>query len=231
MTFDTPNIIEKKDSINFEANIRFLNETSVTNRDMKILEIGSGQGRLLNYFYRKRYDIRGVEISETLIDGGRKLYGELPLKLVTSEILPFDNHYFDIIMSFDVFEHIPDTPKHLKEVNRVLKNEGFYLLATPNKWTSMFFEIIRFKSFTKSREFHCSLHNYWEIRKRFAQNGFVIAFYDIPVVNEFFIRKVKLYLGKIGVTLLKNINIDKMPLCLRTNFFIKAEKVKNIKYN
>lgn len=58
------NVIEsfdqRKEFWNIEANIRFLNETGLINRKTKILEIGSANGSLLNYYHKRVYDIRGV---------------------------------------------------------------------------------------------------------------------------------------------------------------------------
>jgi SAM-dependent methyltransferase len=216
----------RNDFGNFEANIRFLNQTAPISRQTKILEIGSGKGHLLDYFYRQGHDIRGIEINERIVEESKKLYSNLPLTLVSSEILPFDENSFDLVMSFDVFEHIPNTDRHLREVNRVLKEEGFYLLQTPNKWTNIIFETIRWKSFVKWREDHCSLHSYWEIKKRFDENGFEIKFHDIPIINKFFKHKVKTYLGEFGVFLLKIINLDKLPHYIKTNFYIKAKKAR-----
>lgn len=219
---------QRDDFGNFEANIGFLHEAKVIVKSSKILEIGCGKGRLLNYFYRKAYDITGIEKNESLVAECKKLYGNLPLASVGSEVLPFNSSSFDVVISFDVFEHIPNSDKHLKEVNRVLRNGGYYLLQTPNKLTNVVFETIRWRSFTKWRAVHCALHTYWEIRKRFEKNGFGISFYDYPIVNAFFKQKLNYYLGKLGLTLLSVINPDRLPCFLKTNFYIKALKIRNI---
>lgn len=45
--------------------------------------------------------------------------------------LSFTDNSFDIIVSNDVFEHIPDIKKALKEAYRVLKNNGKLLVSIP----------------------------------------------------------------------------------------------------
>lgn len=221
------NFDQRKEFGNIDSNLRFLQETNQISYQTKILEIGSGNGSLLNYLYRRGYDILGIEINESRLEESKNIYGDLPLNIVKSEKLPFPDNYFDVVISFDVFEHILDSDKHLQEVRRVLKNKGFYLLQTPNKWTNVIFETIRWKSFTKWQKEHCSLHNYWEIISRFNKNGFEVVFYDIPVVNDFFILKINTYLGKLGVYLLKIINPDRLPIFLKTNFYLKASKNKS----
>lgn len=208
----------------FNANVRFVEKTGALGRGAKILEIGSGKGRLLNHFLGLGYDIRGVEINREYIAASRELFGQLPLTPVDSERLPADDESLDVVMSFDVFEHIPDTDGHLREVTRVLKPGGAYLLQTPNKWTNTVFETVRWKSFTAWRTQHCSLHSFRELRRRFEQHGFGVTFHDIPLVDDFFRFKVEAYLGKAGLLLIKAINPDNLPLPLRTNFFVAARK-------
>lgn len=210
---------------NLESNLLFLEKAGLVNENVEILEIGSGVGSLLSYYVGKGYNIQGVEISRKLIDRSKTVFGELPLHHVDSEILPFDDGSFDIVLSFDVFEHIPDSDSHLSEVRRVLRNNGYYLLQTPNKLTNTVFETIRWKSLTSWREDHCSLHTYWALSDRFRKNGFDVEFYRIPVVTDFFIEKVRRHLGAFGVLLIKLVNPDTLPLMLRTNFYVVARKM------
>jgi SAM-dependent methyltransferase len=211
---------------NFDSNLEFLKKTGLLNKNKKILEIGSGTGRMLSHFIREGYTIKGLEKKETVIEKSKILYGDLPIQKVNSEILPFPDNSFDIVISFDVFEHIPDSDNHLKEVSRVLASDGYYLLQTPNKYTNSIFETIRWKSFTKWKSDHCSLHSYNQIVKRFNNCGFSVEFIKIPIVNEFFKRKIKRYLGNFGLLLIKIINPDKLPANLQTNFYVVAKKNK-----
>ncbi len=218
---------QRKNYGNFESNLIFLNNLKLFNKDAKILEIGTGRGALLHHLYSQGFNIQGIEINKELIDEAFRLYGKLPIKLMSGDAMEFEDSSFDIVISFDVFEHIKDSDKHLKEIRRVLKPNGYYLLQTPNKWTNTIFETIRWKSFTKWRKDHCSLHNYWQIIERFHKNGFEVEFYKIPVITDFFKLKIKAFLGKIGLMLLKTINPDKFLHPLRTNFYIKAIKTKS----
>ena len=209
---------------NLESNLRFLRETGILSKEKKILEIGSGTGGLLSYLYERGYDVIGIEIHKKRLEKSRDIYGNLPIRLVENEILPFQDNTFDLVISFDVFEHIPDSNKHLSEVHRVLKKAGYYLLQTPNKITNSVFETIRWKSFTRWKGDHCSLHTYWGVIDRFRKNGFDVEFYDIPVVNDFFRAKIERFLGGFGLFLIKILNPDKLPMSLRTNFYVVASR-------
>jgi SAM-dependent methyltransferase len=221
MTFEEPNEFG-----NFEVNISFLKQASTVDRKAEILEIGSGKGSLVNYLLERGYHIKGIEIDDEKLAHGKRLYGQLPVCKMSGDAIGFRDRTFDMVLSFDVLEHIPDVDKHLQEVRRVLKPNGWYLLQTPNKWTNAVFETIRWKSFSKWKLYphHCSLHNYWQLKQRFKDNGFEIEIYNMPVVTDFFKSKMESSLGSAGLLLIRVINPDKLPLPLKTNFYVKAQK-------
>ena len=49
--------------------------------------------------------------------------------------LRFKNNIFDVIISFDVLEHLDsaDQEKFLSEINRVIKSNGTLYVGSPNK--------------------------------------------------------------------------------------------------
>ena len=210
---------------NLEANLRFIDATGVLGPGVRALEIGSGTGTLLRRLLDRGYAVQGVDVSEALIAEGRRWHTDLPLQQVTGTALPFADRTFDIVMSFDVLEHIPDTDAHLREVRRVLKPRGTYLIQTPNKWTNVVFETIRWRSFTRFRQDHCSLHSLSQLRKRLTTHGFQVKTYDVSVVNDFFRGKVRQYLGWPGLAALAVVNPDRLPLALRTNLYVTATRI------
>lgn len=210
---------------NFSANLLFLSRTGVLDRrGDRILEIGSGHGRMLHHLLSRGFDVRGVELSPSRIAEGRRLYGDLPYTLVTGPELPFEDASFDAVLSFDVFEHIPNIDHHLREVSRVLRPHGRYLLQTPNKWINIPFEIIRFRSLTRWRSFHCSLHTRGQIVRRFDAHGFNVRLHRVQVVNDFFAGKVKHHLGTAGLVLLRVCNPDKLPAAVSPALYVEAQK-------
>ncbi len=104
-----------------------------SNSKLKILDIGGGTGvrskPLLNEL-RKRNDIEywGIDISRkletSLIYDRKKIFNlEKEIKL---------NTQFDIILCFEVVEHILNTDIFMKNLQNLLKKEGILLISTPN---------------------------------------------------------------------------------------------------
>lgn len=58
-----------------------------------------------------------------------KYYGQLRHEDITQ--LSFNNNSLDIVLTFDVLEHVPDTEKSLAEFIRCLKPGGFMIISAP----------------------------------------------------------------------------------------------------
>jgi len=207
---------------NLEANLRFVDQTGVVRPGVRLLEIGSGTGAMLHALLERGAVARGVELRQDLIDEAHRHFGDLPIARVSGTTLPHADASFDVVASFDVLEHIPDTDAHLREVSRVLKPGGWYLIQTPNKYTNVVFETIRWRSFTRFREDHCSLHSMRELTERLHRHGFEPNACDVPVVNDFFRQKVRTYAGWPGTLALAIVNPDRLPLSWRTNLYVAA---------
>ena len=109
---------------NLDANVRFLEGSGLLRPGLRVLEIGCGTGTLLQRLHARGLDIVGVETSAARIEESRRTYDALPIHQISGAALPFPSEHFDIVLSFDVFEHIPDSDAHLTEVSRVLKPGG-----------------------------------------------------------------------------------------------------------
>ncbi len=214
----------KIDRSNFDANVQFLEGTGLFNENIKILEIGCGAGRLTNYLTQKRFNTIGIDISSALITEGCIHYPDAIIFIASGGDMPIKDLTFDIVLSFDVLEHIPDVDTHINEVRRILKPGGFYLLQTPNKLTNVPFEIIKNNSFTRYKKYHCSLQTYWSLKKLLISHGFEVKFKKIPVMNDFIYQKIEKVFGRAGSFLLKLVNPDRLPMPIRTNFYVCGRK-------
>jgi SAM-dependent methyltransferase len=212
---------------NLEADLMFLERTRLTSQPREILEIGCGKGTLLRQLTEWGHVAVGIDIEAGLL---RDHSRDLAVCAASGIALPFGSNTFDVVLSFDVFEHMADSDRHLDEVARVLRPRGRYVLQTPNKWTNSIIEPIKFAERGGIRTafdcfkppFHCALHNYWQLRSRLHKHGFAPEFHDIPALTGWFRAKVRETLGPPGTWALALVNPDRFPLPFRTNFFVEA---------
>jgi len=208
---------------NLRTNLDFLSQTNLLKPNDRILEIGCGIGSIVSELNRQGYDITGTDISGKAIDYGLKKYGDIKLQVQPAEELQFEDQTFDVVLSFDLFEHIAELDRHISEVYRVLKEDGFYLLQTPNKYSNVIFETLYHKSL-KWRRAHPSLHTPRQLKRRLAKHGLQTQFVKMNPVNEFILNKLRKKLGPIS-GIFKHINFCRLPLLLQTNLYVIARKM------
>ena len=214
----------KEQGGNLRTNLEFLSQTDLLRPGDKILEIGCGIGSLVFELSRKGYDIIGIDLSREVIEYGRKKYGDIRLEVQAAEELPYDDESFDVVLSFDLLEHIAQVDRHISEVRRVLRGDGLYLFQTPNKYSNAIFETLYHRTL-KWRWAHPSLHTPGQLRRRLSRNGFQIQFVKMSPINEFTLEKLK-KLGPIA-HVVKHLNFRRLPLALQTNLYVVARKTRN----
>jgi SAM-dependent methyltransferase len=95
----------------------------------RVLEVGCGQGTLINHLSQFGAEVVGLDMSEASLrraaEGVREL-GNHSVRLLQAdaEKLPFGEGSFDAVVSFGVLHHTPDTDGAVQEVRRVLKPGG-----------------------------------------------------------------------------------------------------------
>ena len=94
-----------------------------------VLEIGVGMGAdHLEWAKSAPRSLTGVDLTERAVDHTRRrlsLYGFAPeVRTADAERLPFADGSFDLVYSWGVLHHTPDTPRAIDEVWRVLRPGG-----------------------------------------------------------------------------------------------------------
>lgn len=105
----------------------------------KILDFGCGNGSLVDYLRKSGLQSFGCDIYED--EAQNPEYIRLIKHLDKSDnrisekyTIPFDDNSFDIIVTYQVFEHIMDFDLVLAELRRVLKPGGFCLHIFPGRY-------------------------------------------------------------------------------------------------
>jgi ubiquinone/menaquinone biosynthesis C-methylase UbiE len=108
---------------------------AIAGKTGKLLEIGCGAGRYTRAFmhYRPDLQIYGCDISHTALKEARTAdpTGRIEYALGDALNLPYQDNSFDIVVLFDVFEHVTDVGRAADEVARVLKPDGLFHCFVP----------------------------------------------------------------------------------------------------
>ncbi len=206
---------------NLQINLDFLQQTGLIRDGLACLELGCGIGNIAAFLQEQGVSMIASDISQTAIDHAQKAHPEIDFRQHSAESLPYEDQCFDLVMSFDVLEHLSDVEQHLCEVRRVLKPGGSYLLQTPNKLSNSVFETLKCRSMAW-KKYHPSLHFYGQLRRRFRRNGFSFQCIKMNTMNEFAIQKIK----RVGLPggLFSWIDFRHLPYWLQTNFYVSAQR-------
>ena len=98
------------------------------------LEVGCGAGDLCATLHSMGYRVKGIDSSESAIQLCRKLHKNIcqdeAVKFSCESIDDVDGT-FDIVLMFEVLEHIEDDRATLSRVRELLKPSGHVLLSVP----------------------------------------------------------------------------------------------------
>lgn len=110
--------------------------------DMRVLEIGCGIGRLLQYMALIFEEVHGIDVSAEMIEEGRRYLARHPNAHLEvgdgASLAPYPDAHFDLVYSYVVFQHIPDKAvieSYVTEARRVLRPGGlFKYLVKTESW-------------------------------------------------------------------------------------------------
>lgn len=115
----------------------------------KVLEVGCGIGTDFLQFARAGADLYGIDLSRRsieLVERRLKLYG-LKGRVLNgdAENLPFKDNTFDLVYSWGVIHHTPDTQKAIDEIHRTLKPGGKAIVMVYHKFSLLVLRILLLK--------------------------------------------------------------------------------------
>ena len=103
----------------------------------KILDVGCGNGRLLEILKDKKVNYTGVDVSEKLLEIAKKKYPQNEFLVANNLNLPFLDNNFDKVFSVAVLHTIPSEDlrkKAISELKRVLKPGGLLFITVWDIW-------------------------------------------------------------------------------------------------
>jgi ubiquinone/menaquinone biosynthesis C-methylase UbiE len=127
--------LQQRQDFEGQARMRYAMEPHIadfanfkSSRGMKVLEIGVGMGADYLEWLKAGARATGVDLSSASIEQARLRCGlagyGADLRLADAENLPFPADSFDVVYSYGVMHHSPDTGRCIREATRVLKPGG-----------------------------------------------------------------------------------------------------------
>lgn len=159
-----------------------------------ILEAGVGQGVVLKKIAERGgsriKSLIGLDLSTRLLEMAKMIIPQAKLVKGDVEAMPFADKSFDLVMMVGVFQYVLDADKTLKEVKRVLRLNGEFIVTVPNrKW-------ILFKNYIKQRRniqpVEDRFFDFEEMKELLEKHGFSVAGYRGADALRFYGWKHKL---------------------------------------
>jgi 2-polyprenyl-6-hydroxyphenyl methylase / 3-demethylubiquinone-9 3-methyltransferase len=106
-------------------------------KNLKVLDIGCGGGLACENLAKLGADVSGIDLSENSIKVAKEHANQSQLEINYrqgfAEALPYQSNTFNVVLCFDVLEHVSNLEKVISEVHRVLSQGGVFLFDTINR--------------------------------------------------------------------------------------------------
>src|ERR1700722_3622708 len=104
-------------------------------QNKRVLDAGCGTGYGSAELAQSAAEVTGVDIAGDAIEYARANYPLPGLSFIESSCtaVPFPPAFFDLLVAFEVIEHLQDYRSFLDECARVLTREGLCIVSSPNK--------------------------------------------------------------------------------------------------
>ena len=110
-----------------------------SSKNKKVLEVGVGLGADHQGFAEHCNDLYGIDLTNRAIEHVKNRFNQLGLtsnlKTGDAEALDFPDNNFDIVYSWGVIHHSPNTAKAASEIMRVLKPGGEFRVLVYHKYS------------------------------------------------------------------------------------------------
>ena len=198
----------------------------------KVLEVGCGQGTDLLQFAKNGAEVYGIDLTDGAIQKASQMFAAYGLKAELSrqnseDLSAFADATFDLVYSFGVIHHTPDTERALAEIRRVLKPGGRLCLMIYSKGFNFAVRLLYFhlaKGNFLSQSLQTTINQYTEYRRNSPLTKMYSRREALELVKDF--EDVELYMRH------NHHFVGRLPLEVRQlvekrigdNWFIRARK-------
>lgn len=143
-------------------------------KNPKVLEVGAGVGVVANFLQRKGIDYLGIEIDKKTVERAKK--ANLNIKQGDFKSLNKLEDTFDIILAFEVFEHLQDLDLLFKILEQKIKPNGFLGFTVPNYNKYLNYKNHNYKIYQSGPPIHLNFFTVESLQNIAKIYGFEIVF-------------------------------------------------------
>lgn len=177
----------------------------------RILDVGCTDGSFCIPLEKAGWNCYGVDRKKA------HMAVDMPMKILdlNTDKLPYKCNYFDVIYAGELIEHLTNADFFLRQIHRILKDDGIFILTTPN----VVYLRDRIRVLFGKRQvaletpLHCRFYTFDTIGKLLRDNGFSVE----ECRGSYFLKSTLPFAYTIS---------DIYPELLSYQIILKSEKVK-----
>jgi SAM-dependent methyltransferase len=150
-----------------------------------LLDVGCGTCFYFPLLSERAETLLGIDVCIPMLDMAQELIERKGLENChiresSAMDLPFEDESIDVVHSWDFLHHVPDVPKALSEITRVLKPGGRYIAVEPNIVNPS----ILWYHLRRRAEWGLTRKNQFSLPRRLRKNGFDVKVdYDNTIIS------------------------------------------------
>jgi SAM-dependent methyltransferase len=102
----------------------------------RVLDLGSGEGFGAAILADVAAEVVGVDIDKQAVEHSQLNYGRPGLSFEVgsaTDLSEFGSNSFDLVVAFEVIEHLAEHEQVMSEIRRVLREDGTLVISTPDR--------------------------------------------------------------------------------------------------
>lgn len=145
-----------------ELILRLLEKEKIRKKEVKILDVGCGNGNFLRFLYNKGFleeNMYGIDISWEALSIAKNRYPKINFICQDAQNIPFPDNYFDLVFAILILSVVLDEEvqkRIIQEIRRAVKDKGLVFIYdmrffSPNPSTRKVKRSVIEKYFSKDR--------------------------------------------------------------------------------
>ena len=149
-----------------------------SNNKNNLLDIGCGEGFTMDYYYKKGWDVLGLDFSDFgLITNNNHLKSHLMQGNVFDEIqnLVLSGKKYDLLVMDNMLEHVVDPLNIIQQCSKLISDDGVLVIEVPNDFSEFQSELLVknkiHKKYWQAFPDHISYFSYQSLKKIMEKSG------------------------------------------------------------